>query len=115
MMAAGVKYEFTEYLDRERRNILFVKFILSQDHAEVLGFVVSQLITLKGRKEEIVRFDGSFKERVNVHKFYLKPAEKQYLDNDISYETLELFKAHIRKNWHMYAAKYFERITGKVI
>ena len=107
-MPRKTEYKFTEYLDKEKENILFVKFVLSKDSEGPEEFVVSQIATIKGQMQEIIRFDCSAKERMNVHRFYTMPPEKQYLDMGINYETLELAKAGIRQNWHVYRMKYFE-------
>ena len=106
---------FSEFLDIERKNSLFIKFTLSEDGKELMEFVVSHLHTIGSKQREIIRFDCSSNERLHAHRFYLKGGQKQHLNIEISYDALDQCKESIRANWHVYLAKNFENITDKVI
>ena len=99
---------FSEYLDKGMDNKLFVKFIFSKDYKEIEAFAVSQISIIAEKPVEVIRFDATAREKANVHKFYLKPPEKQYLNNEKSFETLEEFIKRIKNNWRMYRSKYKE-------
>lgn len=99
---------FSEYLDKEMNNKLFVKFVFSDDFKEVEAFAVSQISIIGEKPVEIIRFDATAKEKTNVHKFYLKPPEKQYLNKEKNFETLEEFMKRIKNNWRMYRSRYEE-------
>lgn len=107
-MQRKIEYKFTEYLDDARQNLLFVRFVFFEDNGQIEEFVVSQLVNIGGRTEEIIRFDCSAKEPTNVHRFYLNPPKKFYLNEGLGYGALEIFKSNIRNNWHVYRSKYME-------
>ena len=79
-------------------NKLFVKFVFSDDFKEVEAFAVSQISIIGEKPVEIIRFYATAKEKTNVHKFYLKPPEKQYLNKEKNFETLEEFMKRIKNN-----------------
>ena len=99
---------FSEYLDHEKENKLFVKFVFSNDYKNISEFVVSQISIINGKPTEIIRFDCSLKERANVHRFYLNPPEKHYLMNNLSFDTVEIFMKRTRDNWREYRMKFIE-------
>src|SRR3989344_6433685 len=84
---------------------ILLRFAISEDGSAVESFSVSQRSVIKGKLREIIRYDCSGREGVNVHKFYLNPPQKEYLNRPMDYDTvIELFD-RISKNWHMYKAE----------
>jgi len=100
---------WSEFLDKKRENKLFVRFVFSQDFKEVEEFAVIYLIIFEDEEKEVIRYDCSKKEAINVHKFFYKQAKKTYLNKDKSFETLEEFIKDIRENWGIYRSRFFER------
>ncbi|MCR4369044.1 MAG: hypothetical protein NUV67_04015 [archaeon] len=107
-MQKGIEYSFDESLERKQENRLFVKLVLSELSGQVEEFVISQISMINERPAEIIRFDASKKENPNVHRFYSKNREKQYLAEKISYDTVMRIMQNIRDNWHIYRVKYEE-------
>jgi len=105
------EHTFSEYLDEEMQNKLFVKFVFSEDFREIEAFAVSLISIIEEKPREIIRFDASIRENANVHKFYNKPPIKQYLNKQKSFETLEEFIKNIRKKWLEYRLKYEKNYT----
>lgn len=100
---------FEEALDETKKNVLFVKYVFTPDGRDIEKFVVIYWIVEGGEKKEIVRFDCSEKERLNVHTFYTNPPEKRYLNPEKSFEVLMKIVDSIRKNWRSYLIKYLEK------
>src|SRR3989344_5185137 len=99
MADEGRQQSWSEYLDRERENKLFVRFVFSSDFREVEEFAVVYLTAVDGKSYEVMRYDCTKYEAVNVHQFFHKQAEKKYLKREKTFETLEEFIADVRKNW----------------
>ncbi len=102
------EFTFSEYLDKEQKNKLFVRFVYSEDFSKIDAFVVSQMAIMGEKPTEIIRFDASLKETTNVHRFYRKPPTKNYLNKEKTMDTLEDFIRDIMENWHDYRLKYKE-------
>lgn len=100
---------WSEYLDKKKENKLFVRFVFTPDFKEVEEFAVTYLTTINEKNQEIVRYDCSKEEAVNVHHFFHKPPQKKYLNREKSFETLEDFIEDIRKNWRIYKSRFFEK------
>ncbi|MFH1390777.1 MAG: hypothetical protein ABIH20_00515 [Candidatus Diapherotrites archaeon] len=107
-MRKDLEHTFSEYLDKEMQNKLFVRFVFSEDFNKIDAFAVSLISTIREKPREIIRFDASIRERINVHKFYSKPIIKQYLNKEKCFKTLEEFIENIRENWIIYRLEYEE-------
>ncbi len=102
--------QFTQYLDPPTNlSELRVRVRLSEDHKGVESFSVSQRSAVWGKIQEIIRFDCSAREGVNVHKFFKKPAEKLYLDKEKTYDTIFELMDDIEKKWQIYKSRYEEK------
>jgi len=99
---------WSEPLDKTNQNRLFIRFKYDQEFEKIEEFAVAYLIRIKDKMHEIIRYDCSKNESVNVHYFYYKKPVKIYLDKEKSFETLEEFANSIRKNWGSYRIKYFD-------
>ena len=108
---------FTEPLDKKNTNIILCRFVLSEDCIRLEAFSVSLICRVLGNPTEIIRFDGSAREEVNVHRLYVKPPSKHYLAREKTIETLEDFCENLRTNWQEYLLRYRENysITENVI
>ncbi|PIU21041.1 MAG: hypothetical protein COT15_04410 [Candidatus Diapherotrites archaeon CG08_land_8_20_14_0_20_34_12] len=100
---------WSEYLDKEMKNKLFVRFVFDPNFKEVEEFAVIYLMIIDNKPCEVIRYDCNKNEAVNVHYFYHKNPEKRYLDKEKSFSTLEEFIEDIKKNWRNYQIKYFEK------
>lgn len=108
-MAKERQQSWSEYLDEEKENKLFVRFVFTPDFREVEEFAVVYITIQDERHLEVVRYDCSGDEAVNVHQFFYKPAKKRYLDREKNFDTLQGFVEDARKNWRLYRARFFER------
>ena len=98
--------KFIEYLDKNEKHVLLVRFVFSQDYLRVESFAVIYLALHKNKFTEIVKFDASQFEKVNMHLLYNKGMKKQHLDKEKSWETILEFIQKIRDNWHDYWIKF---------
>lgn len=98
-----------EYLDKEKTAVLFIRVLPAQDLKTIEEFVVSLICTIGEKQCEVIRFDSTKKEPLNVHRFYYKPATKHYIEKDKNFETVEELMNHIRENWTTYLLKYMEK------
>lgn len=99
------EFRFGQHLNDE--NKIFVKFVYGKE-SQIEAFVVSLISIVNGKATEIIRFDCTKREEINVHKFYNKPQTKEYLEFSKSFETLEEFIENIKENWVSYRLKYEE-------
>ena len=106
----GQRFEqsWSEFLDKEKQNLLLVKYVFSEDFVRVNEFTVIQLLEESGTILEVVKFDCSEKETVHVHRFFSKGEKKKYLKKTKSFESLEDFVKDIRENWRLYRARFEE-------
>ncbi len=109
MVEEGRQQSWSEYLDSEKENKLFVRFVFSADFKEVEEFAVIYLTTIDGETFEVIRFDCSKHETLNVHQFFFKRPEKRYLNREKNFTTLQEFIENIRKNWRVYRTKFLEK------
>lgn len=101
---------WSEYLDAEKKNKLFVRYVFTQDFKELEEFAVSFLLVKNDEDySEIIRYDCSIDEEVHVHKFFHNPPLKKYLQKDKSFTTLMELSEDIRKNWRPYLLHYSEK------
>ncbi|MBI2598097.1 MAG: hypothetical protein HYW50_02785 [Candidatus Diapherotrites archaeon] len=93
-----------------QENKIFVKFVYSKDFKSVEEFVVSLISIINDRPVEVIRFDCTKKESVNVHKFYNNPPTKHYLEKEKSFDTVNEFIESIKENWVQYRLKYSDKL-----
>jgi len=115
--AKPMERSFTEPLDRKNANTIICRFVLSEDYARLEAFSIPLLCMIATNRTEIIRFDCSSREKINVHRLYARPPTKQYLAGEKTFETLEEFAENIRRNWNRYLLSYMENydITENVI
>jgi hypothetical protein len=104
-----LEIETSEFLDKEKENLLLVKVMFSDDYSEIIDFVVIYLTSIDEKMKEIIKYDISRKEALNVHYNYLKNKKKIFLKNKkINYETLEEIIDYIKNNWVSLKLKYLK-------
>ena len=97
---------FTEQIDSQ--NTIIGRVVFTEDYAAFEAFSISLLSNIGKKPVEIIRFDGSWKEKVNVHRFYSNPPTKHYMEKEKTFETLDEFRKNIKNNWLQYVLKYKE-------
>lgn len=100
---------FSEFLDEQKQAKLLVRFVFSQDFSSVESFAVILLVAEKEEFKEVVRYDASRFESVNVHEFFWKSPRKRFLDKEVSWDTVEECMGIIRKNRRDYFIRFQER------
>lgn len=100
---------WSEYLDDSLENKLIVRFVFNEDFSGIAEFAVVYVSLVNGNFREIIRYDCSDDEAVNVHRFFAGPSDKRYLDSEKCFETLERFIDDIKVNWRLYRAKFMEK------
>ncbi|MFA5763335.1 MAG: hypothetical protein WC915_00815 [archaeon] len=93
-------------IQNNENELILVKFVPDEFYTCVIDFVVSYRSKINGVFYEIIRFDGSRKEKSHVHKFYLNKKQKQVIEKDFSFETIEWCIKVINENWHNYKIKF---------
>ena len=107
-MGESREFKLEIALDRDMKNSLIIKFFFNDDFSDILKFAVVFLHEKDGKFNEIVKYDGSEKERLNVHRNYLDKSQKLYLRGEISFDTMEACVKDIKGNWRMYLLKFLE-------
>ena len=101
----GRKQSWNEFLDRE--NVILARLVCTEDFKSIDEFAIIYCAVKNDTVHEIIRYDCSKDEAVNVHQFFKRPPVKRYLNKDINWDTLCELIADIRKNWMIYRAEYF--------
>ena len=104
------KESWNEFLDEEKKNVLLVRLICSEDFKNLDEFAIVYCAIKDDASHEVMRYDCSKREAVNVHQFFRKPTVKRYLKKEKSWETLYEFITNIKKNWIIYRNEYFGNI-----
>jgi len=105
------EYTWSQFLDKNKKFKIYSRYILNDKFTNITEFAIILIYVKEKEIFEILRYDGSLKEWVNVHKFYLGTNEKVYLIKPVSWETLEHFIQDIQKNWRIYFSKYKEKYS----
>jgi spore cortex formation protein SpoVR/YcgB (stage V sporulation) len=100
--------EFSEFLDDKKKDFILVKIMFSEDHSKVIEFVIIYFTIIGEKPVEIVKYDVSRKESLNVHYYYQKPAKKIFLKKEVNFETVEEILDLIKRNWTKMKIKYEE-------
>lgn len=100
--------EFSEFLDEEKENFIFVKIMFSENHSKIIELVIIYSTPINEKPVEIIKYDVSRKESLNVHYHYQKPPKKLFLNKEVNFETVEEIIDLIRKNWRKMLMKYDE-------
>ncbi|MDD5162725.1 MAG: hypothetical protein PHD95_00790 [Candidatus ainarchaeum sp.] len=100
---------YSWYLDKEKKNQVFIRFVFTSDGKNLEEFSVSYCLIIGEKPKEIVRYDCSAREEVHVHQFFYNHHEKKKLNKKMSYDTMQEFVGNIEKNWRQYLAKFKEK------
>src|SRR3989344_940535 len=99
---------WSEFLDSKRENILFVRFVFSQDFKSVEEFAVIYVSIMDDKTRQILRYDCSVFEGVHVHQFYKKPLAKKYLKMEKSFDAIEELVRTVREKWAVFLSEFKE-------
>lgn len=97
------------HLDKEKKNKIFIRFVFSPDGQNIEEFSVSYCLMVGEKPQEIVRYDCSAREKLHIHKFFQKQYEKQIIDKEMTYDTMQELVENIEKNWIQYLTKFKEK------
>ena len=109
MVKKDRQQSFSEYLDEEKNDKIFVRYVFKRDYSEIEEFAVIYLTIVDGKTQEVVRYDCAEDEAVHVHHFFYTPSKKRYLNKSKSFETLEYFIEMVKKHWLDYRSKFLEK------
>ncbi|MFH1752024.1 MAG: hypothetical protein ABH821_03760 [archaeon] len=98
---------WNEILDSKNR--IYSRYVFSIDFKRIEEFAIVYVSQIQGKTVEILRYDCSKEEGVHVHKFYLKPTRKRYLNKEKNFDTIIELTNHIRENWGIYWIKFLEK------
>lgn len=99
-----------EYILDKKNNVeLKVYLKISQPKKEVIEFVLILFLVSDSKKQEVIKYDFSKKEKLNVHKYYLKEIKKEYLDFDVDSELVFKLKNDIINNYKKYIILYKQK------
>lgn len=100
---------YSWYLDKEKKNQVFVRFVFTPDGKAIEEFSISYCAIINEKPIEIMRYDCSAREKMHMHQFYRNHHEKKRLDKEVSYNTMQEFVDNIEKNWQQYLIKFKEK------
>ncbi len=109
MVARERQQNFSYYLDSEKENLLFFRYVFALDFKEVEEFAVIYLTEIDDKVYEVIRYDCSKDESVNVHQFFRRRKKKRYLNEEKSFDTMLKFVEDIERNWRLYRLKFTEK------
>lgn len=90
-------------------NVMITRVRFSSDYSIIKGFSIGHHIKTAEKFLEVIRFDGSEKEPVNVHESYFIPPKKHYLNKPLNVDTILEISERIKANWRIYQSKYLEQ------
>jgi hypothetical protein len=95
-------------INNDENELILVKYIPDSNCKIIVDFVVSYRSNINNKFYEIIRFDGSRKEKTHVHNFYLNKKQKQFINEEFSFELIEKCIEQITKNWFKYKMKFVD-------
>ncbi len=101
-------YRFDETLDSEKGITLIVRVRATASFDLIESFAVVLMIQHDTFERELVRIDGSQKERINIHYLFQNPPQKEYHNRPITKEVVDYYLDMVRGNWRWYYAQYNE-------
>lgn len=99
------RQSWNEPLDKD--NILLIRILYSEDFKSIDEFAIVYCAIKDNASHEIIRYDCSKDEAVNVHQFFKRPPVKRYLGREKNWGTIYDLIADIRRNWRIYRSEYF--------
>ena len=109
MDSRGTYSEFSYFVDEGTGTAISVRFILSQDGKNVIEFVIRLTTLVDDEPKNIVMYDVSERETLNVHKYYQKPIEKHYINLEKSIETMNYIMDYLERNWSRLLLEFREK------
>lgn len=109
MVFREMQHSWSAYLDKEKQDKIFVRYVFAPDFTEIEEFAIIYLTTIGEKTVEVVRYDCCGNEAVNVHKFYCHQPKKIFLNRQKSFDTVLEFMEDIEKNWRIYKARFLEK------
>lgn len=102
-----VEQEWAEWLD-DSTNQIITRLRITRDFSRLHSFAIIYIHLREGNTIELVKVDGSEKERVNIHYYFHNPSTKEYHQRSISIETVEYYLNQLRTTWRWYLSQYNE-------
>ena len=98
------------YLDDKNEDSVLVKYKYSPARDRVIEFVIVYLTIVDGEPKEVIKYDFSQREALNVHYYYRKPPAKQFIPSNPypSFEEMWKHVEYIHDNWRSLKRKYKE-------
>ena len=103
------KTEFFYYLDEEKNSFVLVRVQLKKDASTLESFAVMRFCIISGKKHEILRFEATRRESLNVHRFYSKNRAKEFIGESVTWEAVYKLEKEIKENWERFVFQYKQR------
>ncbi|MFA6064559.1 MAG: hypothetical protein WCW44_06560 [archaeon] len=90
-------------------DVCVVNFSYDSESGNLFDFAVVYLSKKESGALEIIRFDSSQKEAFHIHKFFASgKKEKQYIQMELDFNTVEWCIAELREKWFKYKIAFFD-------
>ncbi len=89
-------------------NQLITRLHITPDFLYVRSFALVYVHDTGKEAIEIIKVDGSEKERVHIHNGFHHPPTKEYHSRPPSVETIAYYSESIHQNWRFYLSRYRE-------
>lgn len=76
--------------------------LFSSEKKIILEFVIILFLLKNNKKIEVMKYDYSQKEKLHVHKNYLKKPRKEYIVSEVTIDFVKSLKRDIELNWEKY-------------
>jgi len=94
--------EYSKFLDKNNVVELKMMFVIDKETKGIIDFVLILFLVEENVKKQIIKYDYSQKEKLNVHKYYLKIEKKEFINSELDVEKIFYLKNEIIKNWGKY-------------
>jgi hypothetical protein len=99
---------YSYYLDKNKEDMVTVKFMLSDNGNKIIEFVIMYTTATQDGPKEVVKYDVSRKEPFHTHYYYQNPPKKVFKEKLINYGTMDEILDHLERNWHKMKIKFFD-------
>lgn len=83
--------------------------LFSSEKRIILEFVIILFLIKNNEKLEVLKYDFSQKEKLHVHKNYLKKPRKEYIISEPTVDFVKSLKREIELNWEKYIHLYKQK------
>ena len=102
-------FEWSYFLDDNKKDTLTIKYIISESEKKVIEFVIIYTTLIEEVPKEVIKYDVSQKERMHAHYGYHTPPKKVFMEREVSIETVLELVEYIEKNWRKMKLKFMEK------